>query len=85
MINLSQKVLLTLGFGLFFFFSSFPISAAEKIKFSIEPLGDFDISVRSLETFAQEGKITPEFAFYTKYLAPEELKKFRNLLNKSFP
>jgi predicted dienelactone hydrolase len=85
MINLSQKILLTLGFGLLALFPSFPISAAEKIKFSIFPLGDFALSVKSLETFAEDGKITPELAFYANHLTPEELTKFRNLLNKSFP
>ena len=85
MLNLSQKLLLTLGFGLFALFPSFPISAAEKIKFSIEPLGDFNVSINSLEIFAQDCKITPDLAFYTNHLTPEELIKFRTLLNKSFP
>ncbi len=85
MLNLSQKLLLTLGFGLFALFPSFPISAAEKIKFYIEPLGDFNVSINSLEIFAQDGKITPDLAFYTNHLTPEELIKFRTLLNKSFP
>ncbi|MBD2655140.1 alpha/beta hydrolase [Synechocystis sp. FACHB-383] len=85
MINLSQKSLLTLGFGLLSLFPISPISAAEEIKFSIAPFGDFNISVDSLETFAQDGKITPEFNFYAKHLTPEELTKFRALLNKSFP
>ena len=85
MLNLSQKLLLTLGFGLFALFPSFPISAAEKIKFSIEPLGDFNVSINSLEIFAQDGKITPDLAYYTNHLTPEELIKFRTLLNKSFP
>ena len=84
MINLSQKLLLTLGFGLLSFFLSFPISAAETIKFSIEPFGDFDVSINSLATFAQNGKITPDLAFYTNHLTAEELTKFRGLLNKSF-
>jgi predicted dienelactone hydrolase len=85
MLNLSQKLLLTLGFGLFALFPSFPISAAEKIKFSIEPLGDFNVSINSLEIFVQDGKITPDLAYYTNHLTPEELIKFRTLLNKSFP
>ncbi|MBE9195841.1 alpha/beta hydrolase [Synechocystis sp. LEGE 06083] len=85
MINLSQKSLLTLGFGLLSLFPISPIFAAEEIKFSIAPFGDFNISVDSLETFAQDGKITPEFNFYAKHLTPEELTKFHALLNKSFP
>lgn len=85
MINFSKKLLLTLGLGIFSLWPSFPISAAEKITFSIDPFGEFDISVNSLATFAQDGKITPEFAFYANHLTPEELAKFRALLNKSFP
>ncbi len=82
--NLSKNILLILGLGIFSLCPSFSISAAEKITFSIAPFGEFDISVNSLATFAQDGKITPELAFYTNHLTPEELAKFRTLLNKSF-
>jgi predicted dienelactone hydrolase len=84
MINLSQKLGLTLGLGILSLLPSFPVLAAEKITFSIAPLGEFDVSVDSLVIFAQEGKITPDFAFYTNHVSPEELAKLRSLLNKSF-
>ncbi|ACB50599.1 unknown [Crocosphaera subtropica ATCC 51142] len=85
MINLTQRFGLTLGLGILSLLPSFPIFAAEKITFSIAPLGEFDVSVDSLGVFAKDGTITPDFAFYTKHFTPEELTKFRALLNKSFP
>ncbi|WP_107669369.1 alpha/beta hydrolase [Cyanothece sp. BG0011] len=85
MINLTQRFGLTLGLGILSLLPSFPILAAEKITFSIAPLGEFDVSVDSLVVFAKDGTITPDFAFYTKHFTPEELTKFRALLNKSFP
>ncbi len=84
MINLSQKLGLTLGLGILSLLPSFPVLAAEKITFSLAPLGEFDISVDSLVIFAQEGKITPDLAFYANHVTPEELSKLRSLLNKSF-
>lgn len=84
-INASKKLLLTFGIGLLSLGSALPVLAAETITFSIAPLGEFDVSVDALATFAKNGKITPELAFYTNHLTPEELIKFRALLNKSFP
>lgn len=83
--NLNSTFGLILGLGLFSFLPSSPLLAAEKITFSIAPLGSFEISVDSLETFAKEGKITSDLTLYAKYLTPEELAKLRNLLNESFP
>jgi predicted dienelactone hydrolase len=85
MINLRQKLGLTLGLGLLSILPSFFVSAAEKITFFIQPAGQFDISVKSLATFAKDGTITPNFALYTKHFSAEELAKLRGLLNKSFP
>ncbi|EAW33415.1 alpha/beta hydrolase [Lyngbya sp. PCC 8106] len=85
MINLSQKLGLTLGIGILSLLPSFSILAAEKITFSITPSVEFDISVDSLVVFAQTGKINPDFAFYAKLFSAEELAKLRSLLNKSFP
>jgi predicted dienelactone hydrolase len=84
-INASQKIFLTCGISLLSLGLNFSVSAAETIKFSIAPLGDFNIKIKDLEVFATENKITPEFAFYTNYLTPEELSKFRVLLNKTLP
>lgn len=41
------------------------IKGAETITFSIMPLGQFDISVKSLTDFAETGTIDPDFKFYT--------------------
>ncbi|AIE75520.1 MULTISPECIES: alpha/beta hydrolase [unclassified Synechocystis] len=57
---------------------------AEKIVFSLTPLGQFDVSVESLTTFAETGNIDPDLAFYTQHLRGEELEKLRGLLNHSF-
>lgn len=84
-INASKKILLTCGMALLSLSSISPVSAAETIKFSVPILGDFDVSVDSLATFAKDSVITPDLAFYTKYLTPDELTKFRTLLGKTFP
>jgi len=62
-----------------------PAFAANNVVFSLGPLGDFSVSVNSLETFAKKGTITPDLDFYTKHLTAEELAKFRGLLNQAFP
>ena len=61
-----------------------PSLGAERISFSIPVLGEFHLSVDSLEVFAKEGTITPEFNFYAKRLKPETLAKFRQALQKQF-
>jgi predicted dienelactone hydrolase len=85
MINLRQKLGLTLGLGLLSILPSFSVSAAEKITFYLQPFGEFDVSVKSLDIFAKDGTIKPDLAFYTKHFNAEELAKLRGLLNKSFP
>ena len=61
-----------------------PSLGAERISFSLPIVGEFYLSVDSLEVFAKEGKITPEFNFYAKRLKPETLAKFRQALQKQF-
>ena len=61
-----------------------PTFGAERISFSLPVLGEFYLSVDSLEVFAKEGKITPEFNFYAKRLDPETLTRFRQALQKQF-
>jgi hypothetical protein len=39
---------------------SFSLLAAEKITFSVFPAGEFNISLKSLETFAETGKISSD-------------------------
>ncbi len=57
-----------------------PVNAAERISFSLPVLGEFYLSTESLETFANEGRITSEFAYYAKHLDSEELQSFRQIL-----
>jgi predicted dienelactone hydrolase len=85
MMNLIQKLGITFGLGALSLLPSFPVLAAEKITFWLAPFGEFDIAVDGLVIFAQEGKITSDFAFYANHLSPEELAKLQALLNKSFP
>ena len=61
-----------------------PTHAAERISFSIPILGEFYLSVESLEIFAREGKITPEFAYFAKRLDAESLENFRQILQTNF-
>ncbi|MBE9202447.1 alpha/beta hydrolase [Synechocystis salina LEGE 06099] len=84
MINFKHLLGVALTSSLLVLASPRIIKGAETITFSIMPLGQFDISVQSLTTFAETGTIDPDFKFYTQHLKPEELEKFRGLLNHSF-
>jgi hypothetical protein len=64
---------------------SFPLLAAEKITFSVLPVGEFDISVKSLENFAKTGKISPDLVLFTKDFTSDDLAQLRSVLNESFP
>ena len=61
-----------------------PSFGAERISFSLPALGEFHISVDSLELFAREGTITPELEFYTKRFKPETVQRLRQALQKQF-
>ncbi len=61
-----------------------PGLGAERISFSLPVFGEFYLSVDSLELFAKEGKITPEFDFYAKRLEPQTLTRFREALQEQF-
>ena len=61
-----------------------PSFGAERISFSLPVLGEFYISVNSLELYAREGIITPELEFYTKRFKPETVKRLRQALQKQF-
>ena len=61
-----------------------PSLGAERISFSIPIFGEFYLSVDSLEIFAKEGIITPEFNFYASRLDPQALERFRDALQKKF-
>ncbi|HAC64589.1 MAG TPA: dienelactone hydrolase [Cyanothece sp. UBA12306] len=61
-----------------------PVDAAEKVVFSLSLLGDFSVSVDSLEAFAKEGIIKRDLALYANNLDPKTLKNLRQVLNKRF-
>ncbi len=64
--------------------SATPSWAAERIKFFYPPFGEFTISVTDLEIFAQEGRITPDFAFYAQQASSSQLQVLRELLRRQF-
>ncbi|MGK7949937.1 MAG: alpha/beta hydrolase [Xenococcaceae cyanobacterium] len=61
-----------------------PSLGAERISFTIPIFGEFYLSVDSLEVFAKEGEITPEFNFYARRLDAQTLERFRKALQKKF-
>ncbi len=60
-----------------------PAISAENIYL---PVGStkLRLSVKSLEVFAKEGRITKEFEFFAQQLKPEKLQTLRNLLQYKF-
>ncbi|HEY9663724.1 MAG TPA: alpha/beta hydrolase, partial [Allocoleopsis sp.] len=61
-----------------------PVRAAEQIEFSYNQL-EFYLSVDSLVTYAQTGKIDSELGFYFQFLNEEEQAQFRDALKFSRP
>jgi predicted dienelactone hydrolase len=61
-----------------------PSIAADQIAFYYPPFGEFTLSTESLETFAKEGKITKDFAFYAERATPQQLAQLRELLQQKF-
>ncbi len=80
-----QRFLLNFCLGVALTLTTSPVWAADKITFFYPPFGQFDVLVKDLEIFANEGKITPSFASYANRVSPEELKKFRQVLKISLP
>lgn len=72
------------GLGAITNLKSLPVNAAERISFSVPIWGKFDISTDSLEIFAQEGRITPEFSYYAQHLDRVALRNFRQILQTNF-
>lgn len=58
-------------------------TAADKIKLIYGPFS-CSLSVESLKTYAETGKITSEFKPYTKFLSEENLIQLRHWLQKDF-
>lgn len=61
-----------------------PAIAAEHIYFAYGPLL-FSLSIDALETYVEEGRITPEFAPYANQLEEEMLAQLRQDLQASMP
>ncbi|MGK7941951.1 MAG: alpha/beta hydrolase [Crocosphaera sp.] len=61
-----------------------PVYSAERVVFSLSVLGDFSVSVDSLEAFAKDGTINRDLALYANHLDPKTLKNLRQVLNKRF-
>jgi predicted dienelactone hydrolase len=73
---------LTLGMAAAFFISS-PAQAAERIYLDYGPL-EFSISVKALETFANEGKIDRELGFFLNRLNEKQQKQLRSFLRSRY-
>ena len=61
-----------------------PILGAERISFSIPALGEFHVSVDSLELFAKEGTIANDLQPYTSRLDRQSLTQLRQALQQQF-
>lgn len=61
--------------------TSLPLKAADSILLTYGPLRR-SINVPSLATFAKNGTINPDIAFYLRLLSPEQQTQFREALNK---
>lgn len=61
-----------------------PSLGAERISFNLPVLGEFHISVDSLDIFAKEGRITQDFAFYARFLDEQTLTQLRRALQQPF-
>ncbi len=57
---------------------------AERLDFLLASWGDFSISVQDLETFAREGKASPELAVFTSLATPQQLAAFRNVMQLQY-
>ncbi len=65
-------------------FTALPSLAAERIVFTYPPFGDFYISIKSLEIFAEQGEISNDLSFYAGNANPEQLNAVRDVLTRRF-
>jgi len=80
-----KKFLRYLSFGLIStVLTATPSIAADQIAFDYPPFGEFTLATESLETFAREGRITKDFAFYAQRATPQQLAQLRELLQQKF-
>ena len=59
-----------------------PGIAADRITLHYPPFKDVSLSVRDLEVFAKQGKISADFAAYVKQTTPEQLQQLRQSLRQ---
>lgn len=64
--------------------SATPGNAAERIAFYYPPFGEFTISTSDIETYAESGKVTNDFAFYLNRVPSAQRAQFRQLLRTNF-
>ena len=80
-----KKILRYVSFGLIStVLTATPSIAADQITFDYPPFGEFTLATESLETFAREGKINKDFAFYAERATPQQLAQLRELLQQKF-
>jgi predicted dienelactone hydrolase len=63
--------------------TTLPVNAADRLLFNFGPL-NFSVSVDALETFAREGKIERELAFYLNRLSPQQQAQLRKILQSRY-
>lgn len=80
-----QKHTLALLGGIFLVALSLskPALSAERVSVRFGPF-QTALSLSDLELFVSEGKITPEFAFFSRFLTQEQRSQLRVLLNQQF-
>ncbi|RUS97493.1 hypothetical protein DSM106972_084410 [Dulcicalothrix desertica PCC 7102] len=66
------------------FVSATPGNAAERIAFYYPPFGEFTISTLDIETYAESGRVTRDFAFYLNRVPSSQRAQFRQLLRTYF-
>lgn len=64
--------------------AAIPVLGAEQISVISGPF-QLSLPVKALEVYAQEGKVTDDFAFYAKRATPQQLTQLRQLLQIRLP
>lgn len=73
--------LTTLGLGIGAVLFPIATEAAERVTFNLPPFGDFNVHIKDLETLVDSGTITPQLAYYTDRLPPQQVDKLPDLLS----
>lgn len=81
--TLSRFVGACLGLGLGILLTARPAACAERMYFKYGPLL-FSLPLTALETYVQDGKVTPAFALYARNLDEATLSQLRQMLQQSY-